>query len=238
MMPIRFPFVLGLALLWSCAAQAQPLDVSASLDLVSDYRFRGVSLTGLKPAAQADLTVAHQSGVYVNLWTSNISRTEGGARAEVDIAAGYAWESDKTSLDVSVTYYAYPGDGDLNYAELSAVVSHAVGPIRPFLELDYVPPQSSTRDDFGRKKDSIYLAAGAEIEIPDTPVIVTAQIGYERGFFDYTDTGGKVDWQVEAAVEFDHVGFGLAYVDSSRHVREGHSDLAGAGVAARLSLSF
>ena len=43
---------------------AGAFDVSGELDLMSDYRFRGVSRSDEDPAAQAGLTVRHESGLY------------------------------------------------------------------------------------------------------------------------------------------------------------------------------
>jgi uncharacterized protein (TIGR02001 family) len=47
-----------------------PVDVSVTLTAVSDYRFRGVSLSDKDPAFQPGITVSHESGIYVGAWAS------------------------------------------------------------------------------------------------------------------------------------------------------------------------
>ena len=69
-----------LAALIACPAAAQ--SVSGEASLVSDYRFRGVSLSGGHPAAQASLTLEHDSGFYGNLWGSTLGH---GSQTEVDL---------------------------------------------------------------------------------------------------------------------------------------------------------
>ena len=240
-MPVRVLLGLTAALAWpglAHAAEGGNLEVEGEVALVSDYRFRGISLTGLTPAVQAGATLSHASGFYVGAWSSNISETDGGADGEVDVLVGFAWESGATALDLSATYYAYPGDDALNYVELSAVASHALGPFRPHLELSYVPPQSATRRESGGRSDNVYVVVGAEWELGDSPVSLTGQVGYERGFFDGAERGGKLDWQLGAAIQVRNIGFRLSYVDSNRNVPDGNRNLAGAGVLAQLSLAF
>jgi len=238
---IRTLFALAFALALSgqaVAAEGDDLEVDGEVALVSDYRFRGISLTGLEPALQAGVTVSHASGLYVGAWTSNISESGGGANAEVDFIAGFALEKGPASLDLSATYYAYPGDSALNYAELSAVLTFAAGPVQPWVELSYVPPQSATRRETGGRADNVYVATGAEVAIAGSPVSLIGQIGYERGFFDGSERGGKLDWQIGAAIDAENVRFQLGYVDSNRRVQDGRDNLAGAGVLAQLTLSF
>ena len=50
---------------------AGPISVTGGVALMSDYRFRGVSLSGKDFAVQPYLTVSHESGLYVGAWGSN-----------------------------------------------------------------------------------------------------------------------------------------------------------------------
>lgn len=80
------------ALLGFLAAEpvlAGPLDIEAEIGAVTDYRFRGLSLSDRKPALQANLTISHGSGVYGNVFASTIDEygqdLEGkGATVELD----------------------------------------------------------------------------------------------------------------------------------------------------------
>jgi len=238
---MRLSVLLAAGLLCATQAHAEEKknwELSGQLDLVSDYRFRGVSLTDLDPAVQPSITLSHKSGFYLNAWGSNISRTEGGARVELDLAGGFEWERGPISADLSVTYYTNPGDSALNYAEASAVITYDAGAFKPHVGFSYVPPQSATRRETGGKADNVYLTAGADFAVPHTPVTISGQIGYERGFFDYNDKGGKFDWHIGAGVHYRDIGFQLSYVDSSVHVRDGGKDLAKAALLAQLSFSF
>lgn len=54
---------------------ASPLgnfDVSMNVALTSDYIFRGISQTQGDPAIQGGLDVAHESGLYIGTWASNV----------------------------------------------------------------------------------------------------------------------------------------------------------------------
>ena len=71
-------------------APPEPITVTGSVALVSDYRFRGVSQTDKEMAVQGGLTVTHESGVYAGTWASNLAGwgTFGGANMELDLYGG------------------------------------------------------------------------------------------------------------------------------------------------------
>ena len=54
-----------------------PITISGSITGVSDYRFRGVSLSDKDFAIQPTITVSHESGFYVGAWASNIAENSG-----------------------------------------------------------------------------------------------------------------------------------------------------------------
>jgi uncharacterized protein (TIGR02001 family) len=49
---------------------------TANVSLVSDYRYRGISQTNLRPAIQGGFDYSHASGFYVGNWNSSISWLE------------------------------------------------------------------------------------------------------------------------------------------------------------------
>ena len=51
--------------------------IDLSLGAVSDYRFRGISLSNKDPAFQPSVTVTHKSGAYASVWGSNIADNGG-----------------------------------------------------------------------------------------------------------------------------------------------------------------
>src|SRR3990167_10424122 len=72
--------------------EAGPVTVTGSVTVVSDYRFRGVSLSGGDPAIQGGITVAHESGFYIGTWGSSID--DGGSDfygdVELDVFGGWS----------------------------------------------------------------------------------------------------------------------------------------------------
>ena len=52
-----------IAALTAGCARAGPMDIEAQVSGVSDYRFRGPSLSARRPVLQAEITASHSSGV-------------------------------------------------------------------------------------------------------------------------------------------------------------------------------
>lgn len=221
------------------AEGASPATVSANGGIVSDYRFRGVSLSGRDPAVQGGLTVGAASGLYAGLWGSTIRETAGGAEAEVDLTAGYAGDiGGGFSADVHLAYYLFPGDGSIDYLEGHASLSYALGPLTPTLGMAYAPRQGSLRDALGTKADNFYVYGGADLAVPGTAATLIARIGHETGPLATSD-GGKWDWQLGGTVAAWGLTFGLSYVDSNVRVpMESGRNLGGAGVIASVFASF
>ncbi len=89
--------------------------LSFNAGVVSDYRYRGLSQSRLKPAAQGGLDFAHKSGFYLGAWGSTIKWIEdSGAtdgKVELDLYGGYKGELAKgLAYDVGVLRYEYVGN--------------------------------------------------------------------------------------------------------------------------------
>lgn len=96
------------------AAPASPWTVTANINLVSDYYFRGISQTWHKPAAQGGFDVAHSSGAYAGMWFSNVSEDSyPGGGLEADYYFGYNGTFGEAVKDLGWTVggygYYYPG---------------------------------------------------------------------------------------------------------------------------------
>ena len=96
---------------------AGPVTLTGGVVLASDYRFRGVSLSGKDFAVQPYLTVKHESGLYVGAWGSNLSENDGDD-VEVDLYAGFSG-GEAVTYDIGATYYLYPGVSSFNYVEVT-----------------------------------------------------------------------------------------------------------------------
>ncbi|MFX8449256.1 TorF family putative porin, partial [Acinetobacter baumannii] len=80
----------------------------------SEYRYRGISQSRLKPALQGGIDYAAANGFYVGTWASTIKWIKdagGNANVEVDLYGGYKTEVAKgLTLDVGGLYYLYPNN--------------------------------------------------------------------------------------------------------------------------------
>lgn len=101
-------------------ASEGPHSFSVSGWLVSDYRFRGVSLTQKDPTVQLGFDYAHESGFYAGLWGSGVDFGPDypDADLELDVYLGFGFPiTDAVRADLSVVRYNYPDSGALNYNE-------------------------------------------------------------------------------------------------------------------------
>ncbi len=64
--------------------------VSGSVTGVTDYRFRGVGLSGGDFAIQGGITLNTQPGIYVGTWASSLEDSPVYGEGELDFFAGWA----------------------------------------------------------------------------------------------------------------------------------------------------
>lgn len=87
--------------------------------LFTDYRFRGYSQTGYKPAFQGGFDVTHASGFYAGNWNSNVEQgLYNGASLEMDLYTGYKGTIGDYGYDVGYLYYYYPNSGALGTTKI------------------------------------------------------------------------------------------------------------------------
>lgn len=197
------------------AAASGPITISGGAELVSDYRFRGVSLSGGDFALQPTVTVSHESGFYVGAWGSNLEDTPAYGKTEIDLYGGYSTEiAPGTEIDVGLTYYWYPGGekaaGPADYFEVIGKLSHTLGPVEATGTVGYSWDQAALGSD-----DNLYLGLGLAAGIPNTPVTLSAQAGYTDGALGALAPGGNYwDWSVGASASFGPITAGVKYVDT------------------------
>lgn len=206
-------------------APPKPVTVSGSVALVSDYRFRGVSQSDEEIAVQGGLTVAHESGLYVATWASNLAGwgTFGGSNTELDLVGGFKTEvASGVSVDVGLTWYMYPGGASkTDFAEPYVKVSGTFGPVNLLGGVAYAPAQEALGrwsftganaqdvlaggpyDDAGDKEDNLYIWADASTAVPGTGLTGKAHLGYSNGNkglgpngTSVAPTGEYLDWLV------------------------------------------
>lgn len=220
------------------AAQDIPesITISGSAALVTDYRFRGVSMTDKEMAVQAGVSVSHESGVYIGTWASNLSGwgTFGGSNMELDIYGGFATEiASGVTLDVGLTWYMFPGGLDTtDFAEPYVKLSGDIGPANILVGVAYAPKQealgtwynsaaSAAYDNPGDKNDNLYLWTDASVGIPNTALTLKGHIGFSDGNpglgpwgTSPAPTGKYMDWMLGADYVLGPVTLGVAYIDT------------------------
>jgi len=207
------------------AEPAKPFSVDVSLAVVSDYRFRGISLSDKDPAFQPSVTLTHRSGFYASVWGSTIA-DNGGDDIEVDLVTGYAGQAGSITYGINATYYAYPGTSGLGYVELVGIVGTTVGPATLNAAVGYVPRQSNVGD-----RDNIYVGINGSVPLGGTPFSLVGSIGIEDGAF----AAAKRDWSLGINAEAGGFTLGLAYVDTAR---TGNNRLGDPAAVVSISRSF
>jgi uncharacterized protein (TIGR02001 family) len=178
-------------------SHAEDNPLSFNLSLTSDYRYRGISQTRLKPALQGGADYALPGGFYVGTWLSTIKWIKdfgGGADVEWDLYGGYKGEISKDlGYDVGVLSYQYPSHG-LNPSPVTNELYGALtfGPTT----LKYSHSVSNLFG-FANSKNSGYLDLTATFDVGGGFSLVP-HIGYQKvanntsySYTDYSLTASK-----------------------------------------------
>ena len=200
--------------------------ITGGVTLVSQYRFRGISLSDEKPAIQGTINLNHVSGFYAGVWGSSIDGFGelGGSNLELDLYGGYKTEILKgVTLDAGLLYHAYPGSkgGDFEFFESYANVSGQFGPATLKVGGAFAPAQ----DGIGGSSN-IYLFSDAGLPIKGTPITLNGHLGWSKGDTTLTPGGDYPDWSLGATAAWRNLTFGVAYVDPN--ISRSHAIAAGA----------
>jgi uncharacterized protein (TIGR02001 family) len=194
------------------AAQAQ---VAYNVGLFSDYRYRGISQSRLKPALQGG--VDYTAGAfYVGAWGSTIKWVKdagGDANVEIDIYGGYKGEFTKGfGYDAGVLTYVYPKNklstsantteiyGALTYGPATLKYSHVV-----------------SKGLFGApdSKNGYYLDLSAGFELTDGWML-TPHVGHQRYKGPFSGIASYWDYSLTASKDFKGLVPSLAVVGNSK----------------------
>ena len=183
---------------------AGDFDVSMNASLTTNYVWRGVSQTRNNGAIQGGLDVAHDSGLYVGAWGSNVDfDTE--AAVEFDYYVGFGGNiTEDVAYDLGYNSYTYPDESGLNFAEYYGSVS-AYG----------FTLGANYSNDFGGDNSTLYTYVGYEYSLP-----MDIGLALQYGNYDFKDTlavGGEDsynDWSVGLSKTCMGLDFGLTYTDT------------------------
>jgi uncharacterized protein (TIGR02001 family) len=215
-----------------------PHTLTASVTLVSDYRFRGVSQTYEGPAVQGGFDYAHSSGFYLGNWDSNVASQvyTGGSGIEMDLYGGYKRSSGGFGIDIGYLYYHYPnaefqsaGHGNQGFdnqevylggswkwisLKYSLAVSDYFGLGSTQVGGGYWSDRNdgSLLPDRGRSKNSYYVDLTANVPVGEK-LTIGAHVGTLKvknyGELDYSD------WKLGATYNLKGWLLGAAYVDTN-----------------------
>ena len=199
MKKLSFPILLaGASLLASTGALAQAApesSLSFNAGVVTDYRYRGISQSRLKPAVQAGVDYADKSGFYVGAWGSTIKWIKDSGAAdgsvELDLYGGYKGSAGGINYDVGVLRYQYLSN-DLGKVSgfTNANTTEVYGAVT--LGLFTAKYSRALTDTFGNvnSEGSTYLDLSAAIDLGNgftlTPH-VGRQVIKNSSAFSYTD---------------------------------------------------
>jgi uncharacterized protein (TIGR02001 family) len=195
--------------------------ISYNLGATTDYRYRGMSQSRLKPALQGGVDYAHKNGVYVGAWVSSISWIKdagqiqsptvdtGASTLEIDVYGGYKTEVAKdVTLDVGALQYWYPsnkynaiaGASNANTLEFYGAITAGLFTLKYSRAQTNLFGVSSTA---ASSKGSSYLDLSATIEI-DKGLTLVPHYGSQtvKNFSDasYSDYGLTINKDVDGVV--------------------------------------
>ena len=153
--------------------------VTGNVTLVTDYRFRGISLSAGDAAVQGTINVNHKSGLYAGAWASSLEDSPVYGSMELDVYAGWTGPvSDGLTADVGLLYYVYPNGtvGDANVFAPYASLTKTLGPATAKVGVAY----SWKQDSLGGG-DNLYLYTDWGLGVPNTPISISAHLGYTDG---------------------------------------------------------
>lgn len=183
-------------------------DVSMNVGLTSDYMFRGISQTQGNGAIQGGLDVAHESGLYVGTWASNVD-FGGDASVEFDYYLGFGNNiTEDISYDLGWIKYDYPGQSGLNFSEYYGSLTAYGFKVGAAYSNDF--------PGFGNGDDStLYSYVGYDYTLP-YDIGLALQYG-EYDFKDTAFTSGEDaynDWSIGLTKTLIGLDFGLTYTDT------------------------
>lgn len=173
------------AALWVAGAQAQ---FSVDLRAVSDYEFRGVSLSARDPALQGSLDYTFgDSGFSAGVWASNLDfGSDYDTHLEVDYYADYERVlTDNFALYAGIALYTYPGSDDVGTSP-EAYAGFGVGGFELL--------QWFTHDYSALGQTALYTEANYTAELSDSLALVF-HAGYAYG--DAFEDAELVDYAVQ-----------------------------------------
>ncbi len=209
------------------AGPAEPtpfVTLSGTAAFLTDYRFRGVSLSDRDIAGQGSITATFAPGVFLGIWGSSIEpigayeQSDGRisqAKQEIDLSGGFSKTFGAFTPTIGAIGYIYPGGRGVDYVEVYGTVAGTAGPVGLTLGVNYAPKQDNVfNGPEGRRTDSLYIYGLASAAIPNTPFSIQASVGRERGAFAY-DSRSKIDYMVGVSAKYKVLTLSVQYIGNN-----------------------
>jgi uncharacterized protein (TIGR02001 family) len=194
--------------------------LSYNIGATTDYRYRGISQSRLKPALQGGADFAHKNGFYAGVWGSTIQWIKdagaptlanvntGSASVEVDLYGGYKGKAAGLDYDVGALQYFYPGNkysnipgaanantlelyGAVTFGPVTAKYSHSLSNLFGF------------KNATNNSKGSGYLDLSASFDLGNGWSVVP-HVGHQTvrrfGDYSYTDYSATVNKDIDGLV--------------------------------------
>ncbi|TWO71010.1 hypothetical protein FN976_11830 [Caenimonas sedimenti] len=189
--------------------------LSYNVGVVSDYRYRGISQSRLKPALQGGVDFAHSSGFYVGTWASTIKWIKdagGDSNVEIDVYGGYKFNAGPVGVDVGALRYFYPGSSlGVNPDTTELYAAGTWGPAT----LKYSHAVTNLFG-FADSKGSYYLDLTATFPIGESGFSVTPHIGYQK--VKNNSAASYTDYSIALGYDFKNgLTASLAWVDTDNN---------------------
>jgi uncharacterized protein (TIGR02001 family) len=162
----------------------------------TDYRYRGISQSRLRPAVSGGFDFSHKNGFYLGAWGSTIKWIKDGggdASVELDFYGGYKGSVGDVGYDVGLLHYNYPSHklgvspnttelyGALTFGVVTAKYSHS----------------TSNLFGFAKSKGSGYFDLSGTVDLGGGWTVVP-HLGYQSvsknsaaSYTDYSVTANK-----------------------------------------------
>jgi len=191
---------------------------------------------------QGTLTVSHSSGFYASVWGSSIDDyIANGGDQEIDLIAGYSKAFGSITVDGGVLYYYYPGSGGIttDFFEPYASVKTTYGPVTAKVGVAFAPKQHALAYVGGAnaREDNLYVYG--ELSGAVGPIALTSHLGYSHGPSYLTIGKNYWDWNVGASYTWNHLTFGVSYVDTNKDaLSPSGRNISKAGVVGSVGVAF
>ncbi len=198
------------ALALAAMAPLAQAEVAVTPAVLSDYDFRGISLSARDPAVQLDVLFSNSSPFTFDLWAST---TDLGTKTDLELDATVAVSGGNDEIanwTAGLTYYSYFNESEFNYPEAFVGVSKSFNDtVSGGLKLWY------SNDLNASSESATYLEANVHVNLPNNFGLDFHAARSDGNYWDLVNGDGYTDFSLGLSYSWNDINFGLKYVDGS-----------------------